>query len=78
MGHMRSVGFLRPYGVSWPELFINEKPLKLCRYANKTTLPIGKVLDEGSLTYKMDHSNRGGIFTYKSNRINLVSRIEES
>lgn len=69
-GHLRNVGFARPYGSSWGEIFINKKEMHLARWPNKQMIPMGKVLDKGSVPRNNDFSNRGGIMKYDSLRIN--------
>ncbi len=68
-GKIRNVGFARPYGASWGEIFVNENPLHLARYPNHTMMPIGKVIDPGSILRNKDYSKRGAVFHYDSNRI---------
>ena len=67
-GKIRNVGFSRPYGPVWMEVFINGKPLHLSRWPNEGYLPMGKVLDRGSVPRDGDFSNRGGRFMYEGHR----------
>ena len=69
-GKLRNVGFARPYGVAWGEIFVNKQGMRLARWPNKGMIPIGKVIDEGSIPRNNDFSNRGGIIQYDSLRIN--------
>ena len=69
-GKIRSVGFGRPYGVAWGELFVNKAAYHLARYPNTASIAIEKVIDKGSIPRNADYSNRGGAFKYKENRIN--------
>lgn len=69
-GKIRNVGFSRPYGVAWGELFVNKKPMHLSRWPNKSMVPMGKVLEKGSIPRNGDYSNKGGVMTYDSLRIN--------
>ncbi|GAA3554392.1 right-handed parallel beta-helix repeat-containing protein [Snuella lapsa] len=73
-GMLRSVGFARPFGASWGEVFINKMPMHLARWPNKGMVPMGKVLDKGSIPRYDDFSNRGGIIKYDSLRINKWAR----
>jgi hypothetical protein len=68
-GEMRNVGFRRPYGKSWAEIFINGEPMHLAKWPNKGLVPMGKVLDPGSVPRNGDFSDRGGVFLCDSSRI---------
>lgn len=68
-GKIRSVGFGRPYGVAWGELFINKKAYQLARYPNSGTIAIEKVLNKGSIPRNGDYTNKGGVFKYKESKI---------
>lgn len=67
-GTLRNVGFARPNGPAWMELFINGKPGRLARWPNSGKVPIGKIIDEGSIPRNGDYSNRGAIFSYNDER----------
>ncbi len=69
-GNVRNVGFGRPYGVAWGELFVNKKPMRLARWPNKGMVPMGKVLEAGSVPRNGDYSDKGGVMKYDSLRIN--------
>jgi len=73
-GEIRNVGFGRPYGPSWGEIFINGKPMHLARWPNEGMIPMGKVYDKGSIPRDEDYSNRGGIIQYDSSRINAWAK----
>ena len=68
-GKIRNVGFARPFGPSWGEVFVNGKALHLSRWPNDGMIHTGKVLDEGSIPRNGDFSKRGGVFEYESERI---------
>ena len=68
-GVLRNVGFSRPYGTAWGELFVNNKPLHLSRWPNKGMIPMGKVKNKGSVPRYDDFANRGGVIKYDSARI---------
>ncbi len=68
-GSIRKVGFGRPYGTAWGELFVNQKAFHLARYPNSGMLPIEEVLDTGSLPRLRDYSDRGGVFRYQGDRM---------
>lgn len=68
-GKISSFGFSRPFGNSWAELFVNDKPMHLSRWPNSSMIPIGKVIDKGSVPRDGDYSNRGAIIGYDSARI---------
>lgn len=74
---IRSVGFLRPYGSSWSELFVNGEPLNLSRWPNDSTIKIGNIISKGSLPYKNDYDNKGGIFEYKESNIDFWKQSED-
>jgi hypothetical protein len=68
-GSLRNVGFSRPYGTAWGELFVNKKPMHLSRWPNKGMVSMGKVLDKGSIPRNDDFANRGGTMKYEDSRI---------
>lgn len=70
LANIRSVGFLRPYGESWSEPFINGEPLNLSRWPNDSTIRVGDILSTGTLPCRLEKGNQGGIFTYTENQIN--------
>ncbi len=76
-GNIRNVGFARPYGSSWGELFINGRAYHLARWPNRGMIPMGRVLDPGAIPRDMDFSNRGGIISYDSVRINRWQKERE-
>ncbi len=78
-GDLRALGItdfgkLRQYGHSLPvvtaqmELFFNDRPMQLARYPNWGQIPMGKVVDPGSVPRYGDFSNRGGTFLYTDPR----------
>lgn len=75
IGNLRPVGFGRPYGPAWMEIFINGLPGKVARWPNEGTVPIHSVIDTGSIPRRGDTTNRGGIFTYTET--NRPSRWKE-
>ena len=68
-GAVRKVGFARPYGNSWGEVFVDQKAFQLARYPNRGMLPIEEVLDTGSLPRIGDYSERGGIIRYSEQQV---------
>ena len=68
-GEMRNVGFRRPYGKSWAEIFVNGEPMHLAKWPNKGVVAMGKVLDTGAVPRDGDYSDRGGVFVCDSSRI---------
>lgn len=66
---IRSFGFVRPYGASWTEIFVNGKPMNLSRWPNESTIRVGEITSKGSLPYKGEKGNQGGIFTYSAKEI---------
>jgi hypothetical protein len=67
-GVMRPRGFRRPYVPAPLEVFIDGEALWLARWPNQGTVPIGKVLDPGSVPRDGDFSDRGGVFEYTDDR----------
>ncbi|SFF20925.1 right-handed parallel beta-helix repeat-containing protein [Sunxiuqinia elliptica] len=67
-GTMRPVGFARPFGPAWPELFVNGEPYSIARWPNDSTMIMGKVIDRGSVPRDGDLSNRGGKFAFETDR----------
>lgn len=67
-GNMRPVGFSRPFGSTWAELFVNGEPYELARWPNDSTVKMGKVIDRGSVPRNGDFSNRGGVFHFDTDR----------
>lgn len=68
-GNIRKVGFGRPYGVSWGEVFVNQKAFQLARYPNRGMLPIEEALETGSLPWLGDYSDQGGVIRYTEPRV---------
>ena len=77
-GELRNVGFSRPYGPAWGELFINDKAMHLARWPNEGMVQMGKVLDKGSVPRHDDFSDRGGIIEYDSLRINNWAKEKDA
>src|SRR5690606_34268950 len=75
-GTVRKVGFGRPYGASWGEVFVNEKAFQLARYPNRGMLPIEEALAPGSIPREGDYANKGGTIRYTGKR--LDSWVNES
>ena len=83
-GQMRPRGFRRPYINPGLELFINGCALQLARWPNEGVVPVGEVLDRGSiprgsgeLVANGDYSNRGGTFRYDYDRPQYWSQAED-
>lgn len=76
-GKIRNVGFARPFGSSWGEVFVNGKALHLSRWPNDGMIHTGKVLDEGSIPRNDDFSKRGGVFEYESDRISSWKKTSD-
>ena len=67
-GKIQPKGFGRAYTVSAMELFCNHQDMKIARWPNDSLVPIGKILDAGSIPRNNDFTHRGGMFTYKTTR----------
>jgi len=63
-GTLTPRGFARPYQPAPMELFCNKAEMHLARYPNDTLIPLGKVLDPGSIPRNGDFSHRGGKFQF--------------
>ena len=67
-GKMRPVGFARPFGPLWAELFVNGKPYHIARWPNDSTIKMGRIIDKGAVPRDDDFSNRGGAFEFETER----------
>jgi alpha-glucosidase len=67
-GKIRPKGFGRPYTPAAMELFCNQQAMQLARWPNDSLVPIGKVLDPGSIPRNGDQSHRGATFKYEIDR----------
>ncbi len=69
-GRLRARGFRRPYIPAHMELFIDDHAMRLAQWPNpgEPRVPIGKVLDRGSIPRTGDFTNRGGLFHYETDR----------
>ena len=67
-------GAIRPVGHGIPitpaplELFFDHQPMTLARYPNQGFIPIGEVIDGGSIPRTGDYSGRGATFKYTDSR----------
>lgn len=68
LGEYGARGFRHPYIPAPNEFFVNEKPQKIAAYPKDGYIPLGKVIDEGSIPMNCDFSMRGGIFGYDGDR----------
>ena len=69
-GTLTPRGFARPYQPAPMELFCNKGAMHLARYPNDTLIPLGKVLDPGSIPRNGDFSHRGGKFHFSTDQPN--------
>ena len=76
-GSIQPKGFGHPYSTSAMEVFCNSEPLKLARWPNDSLVPIGKVIDAGSIPRDGDYSNRGGTFHYNTQRPNRWTQAND-
>ncbi|MFC2085755.1 right-handed parallel beta-helix repeat-containing protein [Bacteroidota bacterium] len=64
----------RPHGHAQPvvraplELFFKQEAMQIARYPNEGSMPIGPIIDGGSVPRIQDYSNRGAIFEYTDDR----------
>ncbi|WP_214626149.1 S-layer homology domain-containing protein [Paenibacillus agaridevorans] len=68
LGQYRRHGYLHDVVSAPLELFVNEQAMHLARWPNEGYLPLGQVLDTGSIPRQNDNSNRGGKFKYDYDR----------
>lgn len=63
-------GFNRPYLAAPNELFINQKAQNIARWPNEgeKAIPIGNIIDKGSVPRNGDFSNRGAVFSWNTDR----------
>ncbi|MES2330667.1 MAG: right-handed parallel beta-helix repeat-containing protein [Bacteroidota bacterium] len=76
-GTLTPHGFARPYQPAPMELFCNKKSMRLARYPNDTLIPIGKVLDAGSIPRNGDFSHRGGKFLFSTDQPNRWEKAKD-
>jgi hypothetical protein len=67
-GELHPTGFGHPKPPVWMEIFVNDVPGNLARWPNDSSIPIGEVLNIGSLPSKGDDRNIGGKFIYNVDR----------
>ncbi|MCK9640361.1 MAG: right-handed parallel beta-helix repeat-containing protein [Prolixibacteraceae bacterium] len=77
LGILSPRGFGRPYQPAPLELFCNHEAMRLSRWPNESLVPIGKVLDTGSIPRNGDFSNRGGKFTFGVSRPDRWGKAKE-
>ena len=72
-------GFARPYRPAPLELFINGQAQQVARWPNEGQphLPMGKVVDKGSVPRRGDYSFRGGVFRYDTPRAKRWTRASD-
>ncbi|MFI4911239.1 MAG: right-handed parallel beta-helix repeat-containing protein [Sedimentisphaeraceae bacterium JB056] len=76
-GKMSARGFRRPYVNPGLELFFNEQAMTIARWPNEGFVPIGKVVDKGSVPRFDDFENRGGTFHYKYDRADYWKQADD-
>ncbi len=69
----RAVGFSRPYGEAWTELFIDGQPSHLARWPDSSSVQTGEIIDRGSVPRDDDYSGRGATFRYSVEQPSLWS-----
>ncbi len=78
-------GQMRPRGFSWPyvpaplELSVDGQVQHLAQWPNRSEpgIPMGKVLDQGSLPVNGDLANRGGVFLFETHRPDSWAKAED-
>jgi hypothetical protein len=78
-GQVGPRGFSRPYLAAPVELFIDKAPMPLSRWpkADEPLVPIGEILDTGSITRNGEAPLRGGRFIVNTNRPKLWSNVSD-
>jgi hypothetical protein len=78
-GQVGPRGFNRPYLPAPVELFIAGRPMSLARWPNpgEALIPIGTVLDTGSITRNGEKPVRGGKFVVPTDRPKLWSKADD-
>ncbi len=77
LGQMSARGFRRPYVNPGLELFFNAEAMTIARWPNDSTVPIGRVLDSGSVPRQGDLENRGGVFMFDYDRAKHWSQADD-
>jgi len=67
-GAIQRIGHGIPVYPAPLELFFNYEPMTLARYPNEGFIPIGEVIDGGSIPRNGDYSGRGATFKYTDER----------
>ena len=67
-GAIQRIGHGIPVCPAPLELFFNHEPMTLARYPNEGFIPIGEVIDGGSIPRNGDYSDRGATFKYTDER----------
>ena len=68
LGRLEQYGHARAVVPAPAEVFFNDVPLTLARYPNVGGIPIGEVIDAGSVPRIGDKSGRGAVFRYTDGR----------
>jgi len=78
-GQLRARGFRRPYIPAHMELFVDDHAMRLAQWPNpgEPRVPIGKVIDTGSIPRKGDFTNRGGRFHYDTDRVQHWTQADD-
>jgi Right handed beta helix region len=78
-GQVGPRGFRRPYLPAPLELFIGDKPMPLASWPNpgEPLIPIGKILDTGSIPRNGEKPLRGGKFVVNTDRPKLWSNVND-
>jgi len=76
-GTLTPRGFARPYQPAPMELFCNKGAMRLARYPNDSLIPLGKVLDAGSVPRNGDFSHRGGKFHFSTDQPNRWAEAKD-
>ncbi len=76
-GTLMPRGFARPYQPAPMELFCNANTMHLARYPNDSLIPLGKVLDKGSIPRDGDFSHRGGKFLFSIDEPNRWDKAKD-
>jgi hypothetical protein len=76
-GIHRSYGHAQPVVNAPLEFFFNQEAMRIARYPNEGSIPIGSIIDPGSVPRWRDYSNRGATFEYTDDRHAQWAELDE-
>ena len=76
-GNLGPRGFRRAYIPAPLELFIDGKPQQIARWPNEGSMPMGKVVQMGSVPRNKDYGMKPGVITYEGDRPSRWTEAED-